>query len=716
MDGCVLSHQEVLMATINNVKDFIYEFTRQYHFDKMPAEVRARYEDYAKTDDFDGNMKYWKRDLEGQPLPLLDSSKLRKMYDMFQDVFETMSQNKKKFKDTKAVNDFFENWFGTGKVFDQPQPIGGVEARIEHFVTNVLDSGYNNQLERIFKRYNLVPSDFDYNEFLDDVKAGKYKTNPKLRRTLLELIDYAHDYSGGAYGIEYWPAGMPQYDITAAATVGGVAAITNPNTKDWFTTQYNVGFRFALPQLMKQLIDSAKIREAFEEYDSDKIISGKIADGIKATDYANTESTDYIEPKYKDQKNFGQRINEKLDKIKENNINPWIDILRGRRRFFSKHAQIVIEACSKVKNKDGKYIKPTDGLQAFIDNKDAILKKIDGKSPTAKSHFKWFVDRLGEYSTNMPDAFKGALKNARQMRAIVEQIIYDALNDKGDGQADSFAKAKTAMEILSTMKYGIMHSRMMDAFAKEDMTWLSDKGLSWNKYEAPQMFTKFFDTTLKYGALTTGRGIAALRNKWFRDHTKLRGKFRKGSEAEKAHQKFVAINARDKRQAQIHSRVGLDMFAGGRGKSGLVINDANLATRKAELSVRETTLATKEAAFNAIVAAGIPSTDPAYITAQSEFNTAKKNFEDLSNDIQRYEYVVDEKSKVATWDEDHPDNFLKLMAYWDMLETYRKSHHFTLAADVMRKKFLEKNPTTGKSKATVIIDASWEKYKQRYAA
>ena len=94
------------MATINNVKDFIYEFTRQYHFDQMPPEVRARYDDYAANADFAGNMRFWHRDLEGKPLPLLHNSKLEKIYDLFQDVFENMAQNHDKFKETKATNNY----------------------------------------------------------------------------------------------------------------------------------------------------------------------------------------------------------------------------------------------------------------------------------------------------------------------------------------------------------------------------------------------------------------------------------------------------------------------------------------------------------------------------------------------------------------------------------------------------------------------------------
>lgn len=670
------------MAIINNVNDFVYDFCRKYHFDKMPPEVRARYDTYAKNKDFSGNMKFWARDLDGKPLPTLDNSKLEKLYDLFQAVFENMAQKQKDFADNNAVKNFFNEWFGDGKVFNQPKAVAGVEARIEDFVTNVLDSAaYKNQLERIFKRFNLVPENFEYDSFVDKIKTKKYLTDPELRDTLFGIMSYAQDYSSGLYGPEYWPAGMGQYDISAPVAVGGVAAITDTDTKNWFKTQYNVSFRNAAPELLKQLVDSPKIFKAFQDYDYKKTISKNITKAIEATNYADEKSDDYVPPVYKDEKNVFQRIDDSLNKFKENQIDPWTNILRGTRRFFTPYAKTVVEACSKVKikGKDGKTrpLKPTDGLKGILDNKDAITKKIQESSPTAKKHFDWFAKQMGVYATKMPNAFEGALRNPRKMRAIVSQLIYDAVQD---GKVD---EAKTAMEIISTMKYGIMHSRTVDALKQEDLTVLSHKDLSWNKYEGVQFVTKAMDKTAKFALLGIGRGIAAIHNKWMRDNTKLKGRGKPGSDLDKAHDNFLKRNKQDKHDAERHSRVALDMFAAGRGKSGHIITDATLAAEKAIL-------------------AGLTPGTPDHTN--------------LLNDIQRYEYAVNEKNKVATlpdgtnqWDKDHPDKYMELMAYWDMLESYWKSHQLTFAADKMRKNFLN-------GKARTVTSTYLSNYTKRYAA
>ena len=124
---------------IDNVKDYIYEYCRKYHFDMMPSEVRARYDTFAKNDDFIGNMKYWKRDLGGKTLPTLNPAKLEQLYNLFQAVFENMSQNQRKFAEKSGTKKFFNDWFGDGKVFNQPKPVPGVDDLVNDFVGEVLD-------------------------------------------------------------------------------------------------------------------------------------------------------------------------------------------------------------------------------------------------------------------------------------------------------------------------------------------------------------------------------------------------------------------------------------------------------------------------------------------------------------------------------------------------------------------------------------------------
>ena len=45
------------------MEDFLLQYFMQLRFNNMPAEVMAKFKDYAKNDDFSGNMKHWKTHL-----------------------------------------------------------------------------------------------------------------------------------------------------------------------------------------------------------------------------------------------------------------------------------------------------------------------------------------------------------------------------------------------------------------------------------------------------------------------------------------------------------------------------------------------------------------------------------------------------------------------------------------------------------------------------
>lgn len=674
--------REVAVA-INNVNDFIYEFTRKRHFDKMPAETRARYNEYKKNNDFSGNMKLWVRDLDGQPAPVLDSSKYEDLYKLFQEAFEKMSQNKKKFKNKGATKKFFEEWFGDGKLFKAKQFSTDVKNKIADFVTNVLDvpPPARTQLANVLQNNLHLPDTFDYNRFVNQIRRGDYETDEDVRKILFSVLQYAHTYSdpaiyGGTVDPAYWPISIAHYDITTP--IPPSTTVLDANPEKWQTTVYNPAFRFAMPHLLEQLIDSPSLLKDFKEFSGDTKISGQIEKGIEDTNYSDSKSPDYVPPKVEDKKNIFERFDDAVHTFKENTIDPWTNILRGTRRYFSPYSKTILEAMSKVKDKDGKPLKPTDGLQGILANKDAILKKVE-LSPTAKKHFAWFTEKMDTYSKTMPKAFDGALHNPNKMRQIVSQIIYDAL---ADGK-DDVAQAKTALEILSTMKYGIAHSRLADAMKKEEFVWLSHKDLSWNKYEGVQVVTKALDKMTKYAIIGTIRVGAAIRNKWMRDHTKLKNKRRRSNALNQAHNDFAAKNRRDKASAETHSSIVLNELALGHGEYTLPIaNDADLANAK---TVVLPTLA------------GTP------------------DYDKLQNDIMMYEQAKIEQGRVATWEADHKDKYAELMAFWDMLESFGKSHQLTFAAGQMRKHFLQ-NYNTGNSKAQIKEEKFFAEHQHRYAA
>lgn len=656
--------KEASMA-IDNVKDFIYEYCRKIHFDLMPSAVRERYDAYAKNKDFIGNMKYWARDLDGKPVPTLSSTKYEQLYNMFQAVFENMAQHQRDFAEKDGTKKFFNEWFVSRKMFTHPKPVPGVEAQIDDFVNTVLakDRATTNQLKNIFKQYLTLPDDFDYDSFVSDIRSKKYLTDSKIRGILFQMLNHAQSYSNsGSPGT--WPTTLPQYVFATGL---------DQDVNKWFTSTYNHAFVFAAPKILDQLIKSKSLREDFAKFDFQNIISGKIKSAIEATDYANEsgkpDNKDFVPPVDADEKNVFQRIKDKANKIKRNQIEPWTNFLLGTRRFFSPYSKAIIEGILgiKIKGKDGKSrpLAPTDGLKGILDNSEAISKKILNTSPNGKEHFDWFVKRLKDYSSSMPKAFEGALRNANQTLAIVQQFFYDAVET---GKMD---QAKTAAEIISTMEYGFTDSRTIDALGQEDMTLLSHKDFSWNNYEAVKIVTSAMDKASKFAIMTGARGLAVARNGIMRLNTKFHGRLKKGSKLEKAHNNFVKQNAEDKHKTEIRSRYWLRALAAGRGQSGRVIDD--------------------------------PTSLAAAKTALAGLTPGTNDYEHLLKDIQQFEFMTEENKRLETWDKDHKDKYLELMAFWDMLETFNKSHRFTLAADKMRKKFLA-NFNTGTSKAQQMQD------------
>ena len=282
----------------------------------------------------------------------------------------------------------------------------------------------------------------------------------------------------------------------------------------------------------------------------------------------------------------------------------------------------------------------------------------------------------------MPKAFDGAFRNPKQMRAIVSQIIVDAINE---GKAD---EAKSALEVLSTMKYGIMHSRTVDALGKEDMSVLSDKGLSWNKYEGVKFVTTAMDKTAKFAMLGAGRIVAAAWNQFgFRNNLKFRGKTKT---LEKAHKNWQDKNSVDDTNAAL---------------TGL---DASMRANK-----RDITHARKDIKE----ALGVVGT---------RWKKGKELLQNY-NDLQFGEKTLKaQKIKLENnaqeWDDKHTDKYMELMAFWDMLESFWKSHQLTFAANKMRDNFLkERNDAKyldkdGKprSKAKKMSDEYLAQYLKKY--
>ncbi len=718
------------MAEFDNVKKFIQEYCKILHLANMPAATRERFDKYAEAKDFNGNMKRWPDLLEAadkvndgdfDALPTMPDDKWKDLYFYFQDIFENMAQHKDdfKYKDETTLK-FFNTWFGDDKLFKPSQPaVPGLEDRLTHFAKFLRHN--KSQLSLIFNkksRYLYLPEDFDYDSFVNDIEAGKYIKDPDLRDTLFEIVKYTQRYANGENSFySDWPQNL-KYDFTQPTEDGKLALPLD--TDEWFATKYNPAFKYRAKEIFNRLLTSSVVREDFTNYDHKGKVAKHIATAINETDYDNKDSKDFVAPVYEDKKNVWQKIGDKIDDFKQDHIDPWTNVLRGSRRFFTPYSKEILEAFSKAKNKDGKKLKPTDGLQGVLDYAEAITKKLVAKSPKGKAHFDWLVGKLKIYAEEKPKAFAGAFKRSWQLKAIVSQLIVDGI------QEGKVAEAKSAMEVLSTMKYGVFTSRTVDALKKEDFTMLSDKGLSWNKYEPVRLVTTAIDKTAKYAMLAVGRGVAAVRNGIFRSRTKFRGKTKYFQAAEDVWKKRNNVgnmeaaleNLTNELESTTTQQTLLNTQIAGFGGRDAMQSDID-AYSKLEDENKGLEKQLKDAQYQLSISGNeeTPITDPA--TGKSiklkdliEQLTSKMdaNQDLLDNDAEKingYRTLLKESDDVNdrvtglneqkasmqsvqdTWADDHKDKYVELMAFWDTLETFNKSHQLTLAAKKMRKNFLD---------------------------
>lgn len=652
-----------MAAPIKDVKQFLFDFYRQRHFDLMPDEVRARYDDYSKRDDFNGNMKWWKKELmdsttgSNNPLPTLDVSKQQDLFELLQAALQGMDADKDKYNHNKPVKDFIEKWFGTFRPFNASKAINS-DVRVAIGKIDGLLHAARPAFERIFKG-SIITDEFSYDDLLDGIAKGKYDSDIKFRDRLLKIVEhilyYGETYgSGSGYSNpDVWPDNLdfPKADFDALALPGLGAPLPRPGgVNDWFKAVFNQPrFESIYPVVLSELLEKENIRKEFEKYESSGKIIAQLNKAIDATDYDNLNSKDFVPAKATDEKTVGQKLKDWGDKTYESYLRKFTEPGRGTRLYFTPFSQEIMKAIDKEK------IKPTDGIAGIMAKKDAILKRLSASSPTAKKHFDWFAKTMGDISNLIPSAYAGAMKGGRQLQAVVSQVIIAAV------KADKIAEAKTALEILAVSKYGFTTSRTMDALAKENISVFSDKGLSWNKNDGMQFVTNAMDKTLKYGIQAVGRTAAAVRNEVRRRNTKFDGDIRTNKDLSKAYKTWQdedghkldnekAINAAHDVDAR------LDDFANGRGRSGRVIDAGTIDAVQAALDA-------------------MTSTDPGYA--------------DLKADIEQYKSFAERKDLVDNWRAKNKDNYHDLVAYWDLMMSAMKTHSFRLGTTKARAAFLK---------------------------
>lgn len=615
------------MADVKMV-DFLLQYFMQLRFNEMPVEVRAKFDDYAKNDDFRGHMKEWKARLAGNSLPdpndangswNLSEDEWKELFREFQSAFRKMDTNRKKFTNSvdfsvnnKDAIEFLDEYFGAGKLFDKATASVAAETQIQ-VLAGVLNA-HKDVLEIQLSEWGLTGGDFSYNDLLKGIKDKKYNTDSDFQSKLKNVAYYITAYTTNPYYKNddlIRALGGYTYDFKDIQEGFDDKAV-DPAKLAVFKTEYDI--------LLRRLAHKDKVRNVFP---SDKIKSA--FDTAKSNvAYDDKSSPDYIPPKRQDEITPLQRISEWADETYADIFEKYVKF-KGDRLYFSPNAKNIVAAIHKAK------VKPTDGIKGVLDKAGDIEKGLLYKSPKATDHFKWFTKTMGELGSTMPKAFEGALRNGRQMHAIIEEMILIAVRD---GKVD---EAKTAMEVLSVIKYGYTTSKIMDALGKEKLSIFSDGKLSWNKNEGMKFVTTALDKSIKTAFMGIGYGITMVGNALNLSGSKFngqRGRLKNKQsewETQNANDKAAAdarrnaMNAQDQtliqQENQNKNDVNQNLQPGQQ-----VITDANFNQQKTNLENARTAETAEKNRLDQ------RAQDPAYQTAK--------------NNVDRYNELIQEQNTV----------------------------------------------------------------------
>lgn len=736
-----------------NMNEFLLQYYMQRRFNTMPPEVRAQFDVYLASDDFRGNMKDWKSKLMHQdangkwvendlPDPndatgnfFLDDKEWTKFFNAFQDAFREMSASKDSFKDNAKATSFLNEYFGDpathlfANAVANPTAESLINGDFKQFLTD-----HRNGLEIYLKQWGLVDSDFSYSDLLNGISSKKYNTAPDFQKKLKTVAQYITFYVQQpdfqqALGLQ----GRQLPNFTDIEN-GFDTSTVNPNKLDYFKRNYK--------SLLNTLVTDSKVYDVFKLYDHGKI-SKHLEASVGKVDYANADSKDYVPPKRSDELTPWQHLKDNVKDTWTDYMDKYIK-LRGDRLYFSNSAQLIFKALTGAK------FKPTDGLDKLLSSAGDIKKNLMYKSPRAVDHFDWMNKTLGELKNTMPKAFAGALKTGRQMKAIVSELVIKAVRE------NKMDEAKTAMEVLSVVKYGYTTSKIMDALGNEKLSIFSDGGLSWNKNQAVQFVTNAMDKSIKAAFMGVGYLITMGGNAIRLNGSKFNGKT---GRIKGARDTWIADNnaqraaAQQQKTANETQKTDLENNLTAMRNRGLTEQalDASIGQYRQDISALNQNLDNQvrnleqwlaanqthpdaNAVANYLVqlqAGSNPAaptvTDPAVqarvqnisqsrrdITAKTKQMDRKikkrQEFENATQSIQMLNDQITKQNDVLNnWDDNHKDKYRELMAYWDMLETGRDSHTGKMyswtpgSAKDKQKNFNKKNPTTNLSIADKII-------------
>ncbi len=482
------------------MKDFLYKYFAVLNLKAMPEPILERFNGWVKKDDYPNkDVKAWTKDFpradqtkwKDSDLPQiseLNDEELDNLYILLRDVFRSMAENEKDFRDNTDAKDFVNKYFGTGKTFeDKPLP-ANIEKDIKEFIKLLTQTNIKNYVDLGYNQRNTLLA----------VLGGRQSVNSADARSAIS--DAISDFNRKvAYGE------IPENIANLAGSINLDNILTALEPDLDVTKDNRDALRAKIPEIFETLYKKSAVRNVFTEYDPNKTISRQIEQALKRTDYTGKlNEKNFIAPKYTGStKNPSQWIDKKLKDTYSDVLKKYLTVHRDN-VYIKNTAKAIIGTFDKK----GIEIQPTDDLNVLIKKSGDIVGKLRGKEPfEAADHMEWLTKKLKAYKDGgLSNDIDGALRWGYQMNRIVKQIIKDAV------QEGKVKQAKTALEVLSIMQYGTFTSRTMDAINKTDVNIFSDGGLSWNKNEGIKLVTGALDKTIKFGIQATGYAATGIVN------------------------------------------------------------------------------------------------------------------------------------------------------------------------------------------------------------
>lgn len=590
-------------------KDFILEYYKRKTFRDMSWPQFLQFCDDVKKDNLSKNQKLWRdhfllrdpatgnfvQDPMGgyirkhDPDPnistpgedwQLSDAEWANMYRAFRTAFRGLKSNASKFSDNTKATQFLNDYFGqnaaSAHVFDEIQVNPDAITQINLLKRILTDSRTQDVVVDLYNEGKIDTKDNKLEDILDGIDSHKYEKNEDFRNKLVRIVYHIQGLLSNSF------------DRTLGDQIRSLNLPLNLSViyNDFEDTSINpvclTNFKGTYASMLERLYKEKDTRSEFAKYDeagiTQQIDSAKTY--VNFNDPTNNPD-DYVSPKgddANDERNFKQKVAEWWDDTFEGYLEKYTK-LRGDRMFFSDQAKEIAKAFDKLKPP----VKPTDGLDKILESCDKASEKV--KLRKSKAHLKWFKENLAEIKKIMPKAFEGALQHGNQMRAIVAEVIRRAV---ADGKTE---EAKTTMELLSVMKYGMTTSKTMDALKKTDLTIFSDKNLSWNKNEGMQFVSTALDKSIKAAFIGIGYGITMIGNEIRLSGSKFNGNrgniLRQQQNREKQAAQHNTDNLNQLAQIEINNQTT------NRSQSG-VTDDADLANKRTISQARQNDIVNKQ--------------------------------------------------------------------------------------------------------------------------